>query len=144
MSKTPPGLQYPKLPADLHPDVASAMRNIFDNLFYVRGRADVPAGSLDSKNQRTPKPVLVGTHNNRLTAFSAASQPVGNLFYETNRHVTYIIIDQPHRWQFMSGCMVAGTSSQPNDLNTADTGFEFYDTDLDTFQVWIGLEWKTV
>jgi len=165
-SQGPPGLQYPKLPKELDRDLTSAVRNIIDNLFYIRKQLATPATPLSTTqvsevrrivssqlvtvlntvnnitqniiNNFAGNATLVGSHNLRLTTYGAASQPVGTLFYETDRHVLYVIEPTPNHWQFVAGVMLGAYGSEPADLGSNDAGFLYFATDTEEFFIWDG------
>lgn len=169
----PPGLQYPKLPSDLSPDLSSAVRNIIDNLFYIREQiTTTPTATLSPVQTREIQRIvgqqivtvlntvnnvtqniinnfagnatIVGTHNLRLTTYGSASEPVGTLFYESDRHVLYVIEPTPNHWQFVAGIQLGLEASQPADLGTNDTGFLYFATDTTTLFVWDGTTFVSI
>lgn len=78
--------------------------------------------------------------------YPAGAYPVGTLFYETDRDVTYKAVDDGsggHIWQYSHGIM-RGTLSpdqKPAGLTADDEGFIFESTDFDHFYRWSGAAW---
>lgn len=152
----PPGLQYPALPGNIDPKLEAAVRNVFDNLFYIRRMLDRPSiintPAARAEIQRlissqittitqniTLGSCIVGSHNVRLTVYGSASSPTGTLFYEIDRHVLYVINDIPNKhWEFVAGCMVDVLANIPTDLGSTDVGFLFFATDTTTLYIWDG------
>lgn len=100
-----------------------------------------------------PSPVTSGTqpiedtHANRLATNPATNYETGQLFYETDRTVTYIVVSTlgTNSWRYQSGTMVAALASIPVDLGAGDIGFLFInsDTDTNTLYFWTGTEFVT-
>src|SRR6185295_16593135 len=126
-----PGIQYPNV---LHPDVQlrGIVRNIYDNLFYIRRALTKPnlshaqISTLESRlvsqvinsisndviveitndvtnNIAAGGLCITGTHILRLTTYGSAAQPVGTMFFETDRNVLYVITERPKKWEFVAG-----------------------------------------
>lgn len=160
-----PGLQYPS-DVDLDPSNPQgfALRNILDNLFYLRrvvdgsnsvgGRTLTDAqilalvNRLVIRSRGSSTSVIVGTHNTRITAYAGATGPVGQEYYETDRNSVYIISDSTgvKKWTYNGGSMYALIAARPTDLTTYDAGFLFTDitTDNETQYIWDGSEWLTI
>jgi hypothetical protein len=87
-------------------------------------------------------PVLEDTHANRLSNYAPANYPIGTLFYETDRTVTYInkLITATPTWVYLTGVMIAAFSSLPT-LGTADAGFLFVASDTLGILYWTGSAW---
>lgn len=156
-----PGLQYPN-DLNLNTPEGAAFKNVYDNLFYIQNKIQTISSQTGLSTaqiisiitrlvkQLTPRStnVIVGTHAERITAYGAASQPVGLEFFETDRNSTYIISDASgtKKWEYEAGSMTGAFSLRPTDLATADAGFFFTDTttDQETEWIWDGGEWLTV
>src|SRR5206468_3650574 len=71
--------------------------------------------------------VVEDSHANRSANYSPAT--IGNLFYETDRFVLYIVIDTGGgalAWEYAAGTCVDVVANRPADLGTTDKGFAFY------------------
>lgn len=166
-SQGPPGLQYPSLPSGVDPKLEAAIRNVFDNLFYIRRQLDrpsiinTPAARAEIQRLITSQvnttisnitnitqnvtACIVGSHNLRLTAYGTATNPTGTFFYEIDRHVLYVINPFPNNhWEFVAGVMVALLADQPADLGSNDVGFLFYATDASTLYIWDDAAWQPI
>jgi hypothetical protein len=159
----PPGIQYPTL-TGIDRNLDAAVRNIYDNLFYLRKFADNPAvispalrrevqqlitsqltTIINTVNNITSVTTIIGTHALRLGSYGAATQATGTMFYEVDRHVLYVINDIPNKhWEFVAGCMVGVIADQPGDLSTTDVGFLFFATDTTTLYIWDGTAWQSL
>jgi hypothetical protein len=153
-----PGLTYPQVTTQ---DVqyANIIRNIYDNLFYLRRRTEEPKPltpaqirSLEQQliNQVTNNIVnnivstglfITGTHNTRITVYGGATQDIGTGYFETDRNVIYIITDFPKKWEFAAGVMIGLLADQPTDLGLFDASFLFFASDDETLYIWDGTAW---
>lgn len=154
-----PGLQYPP-DLDENSPQSRAVRNIIDNLFYVRRIIeDLPsANSILTKEQIqqlvtqiitsttinvTSNPVVVTTHAIRL----ATTPTLGALIFEYDRMSLYVGSDSTGTilWTWTAGNMIAAVASIPVDLTTTDKGFIFTSNtaDQETQYVWTGTEFIT-
>lgn len=156
-----PGLQYPTDINTADP-IGFALKNVFDNLFYLRSKleSNAASGTLSAAQivalvsrlikQLTPRAadVIVGTHAERITTYSSVSLAVGLEFFETDRIATYIISDASgsKKWVLVSAAMNGVIAARPTDLSTVDAGFFFTDTttDQETEWMWDGSEWLTI
>jgi hypothetical protein len=87
--------------------------------------------------------VIEDTHANRLANYPAASYPVGTLFWESDRTVTYInaVASTVQVWRFESGVMQSTSntlSDIPSDLGTNDASFEVYNSFFKRQWIWTG------
>lgn len=161
----PPGLQYPRINTG-NLDLDAALRNVFDNLFYLRRLADQPATltpALRAEIQRLINSTInnivnnitnnitvnggciVSTHNVRLTTYGSASDPIGTLFFEYDRNVLYVIsTPYPKHWEFVAGVMVGLLAARPADLGSTDVGFLYFATDEPALYIWDGSAWVQV
>ena len=80
--------------------------------------------------------ITEGTHAARLTT---AGQSVGSLWYETDRHVTYVLTASG--WQFAGGVQSGAFTSRPTDLGASDAGYAFVATDTGVLYSWSGSAW---
>src|ERR1700733_12577015 len=73
---------------------------------------------------------LQGLHAARLTQ-NAAKLAQGTQFWETDRHVTYIVqaIGSVGTWAYLSGTDSDVLANRPTDLGKYDNGFVFFATD---------------
>lgn len=156
-----PGIQYPPYLEESNPEHA-AIKNVFDNLFYLRGKVsdilNAPAPSQNVTQQQVTnqinqavtafsilnKTVFSGTHSQRLSTPPTA----GSVFVETDRFSIYAatIISNVLAWTWAGGNMVAPLASKPADLNASnDTGFIFTSNNAlnQTQYVWTGTIWVT-
>lgn len=85
--------------------------------------------------------IITGTHALRLGANTPPISGVGSMFYETDRHVLYVVTSPPVQWVFAAGIYLAPAADRPADLGPADVGFMFLDTDDDGLFVWDGSAW---
>lgn len=160
-----PGLQYPRLPANTDPAMQQAVRNIFDNLFYIRENLATPVTSLTPQqltqvqriigaainnvfntinnitNNITVSGCIVGSHALRLSSYGAAAQQDGTLFFETDRKVFYVIVPTPKHWEFGAGCSVGLEANLWTDLGSNDAGFLYFASDTETLWIWNGSAW---
>jgi hypothetical protein len=159
-----PGLTYPAHLVESNPNDA-ALKNIFDNLYYLRGALNTLPTALTTATANQVQqlvsqiinnitnnnafningsPVVIGTHVLRLSTAPA----LGALFYETDRNTTYVgsNANGPIQWTWDSGNMVAALVNQPTDLGIIDKGFIFTanDTAEQTQYVWDGAKFVTV
>jgi len=158
-----PGLQYP---SDINLDPSNptgfALKNAYDNLFYLRRKIDsaIRQGDTLSKAEiealirlsikslgANNSAVIVGTHLERITSQPASRYPLGKLFLETDRHVIYAVetVAAANAWVYAAGQMKDALASRPSDLGLNDTGFFFVNSELDqnTNYFWTGTEWVT-
>lgn len=88
------------------------------------------------------------THAARLAVNSPSLYDVGQLFYETDRTVVYIVTTTTgtKEWTYISGTMYAAIGNRPVDLGADDTGFAFVNSDADQNAMffWTGTEFITV
>ena len=172
MSSNPPnlkpGLQYP---AELEENTptGAAIRNIFDNLFYLRHIAENPVTAIPgvtaqiqqivqkitlnpgsgSSSTPTPTPglVVIGTHKIRISTYGNAQLPVGTLFFEYDRNATYVISDSTGipQWIWQGGIMEGALVNVPTGLGVNDIGFTYVTTDAGqiTQYVWNGTAFIT-
>ena len=77
-----------------------------------------------------------GPHVARL---AAAGLPVGSLWYETDRRVTYALTAAG--WQFAGGEQAAASADRPADLAAGDAGYAFVATDTNILYSWSGSTW---
>lgn len=155
-----PGLQYP---SDINLDPSNptgfALKNAFDNLFYLRRKVVVlnpglTKAEIEALIRRATKItggnpiVIVGDHVQRTTQYSGANLPIGTIFFEDDRTSTYIVSSQSgtKRWVYSGGSMTGLFGDRPTDLNTYDAGFNFTSItpDQETSYLWDGSEWVTV
>lgn len=163
----PPGLQYPRLHPDAPVELTNAVRNIFDNLFYIRGQLDTPSKLSPAEvaqvrqivsgivqnffntvnnitNNITVSGCIVGTHNLRITTYGAASQAIGTLFFETDRHYLYLITPSPKHWSFVAGVSIGVEADLWTDLGSNDTGAFYFASDTETLWIWNGAAWVEI
>lgn len=158
-----PGLQYPQVTSQ-DQQYKDIIRNIYDNLFYIRRSAATPkpltAAQLNAlKNQLISQIInsvtnninitstgifITGTHNNRITVYGGATQAVGTGFFETDRNVIYIITSGPKKWEFAAGVMIDVIANQPTDLGIYDASFLFFASDEESLYIWDGTQWILV
>jgi hypothetical protein len=166
-----PGIQYPNIRSHVAPAVDDAIRNAFDNLFYLRTRLDAIMGQVSTlsagqtaqvtqqiKNEitnligggsttiSTGTTALSGTHAERLSTYSSPLPAVGTIYYETDRNSYYEVVTNllgVSGWVLIAAYMVGAIASRPADLATADQGFTFYATDATetTEYIWTGAAW---
>lgn len=90
--------------------------------------------------------IVADTHANRLVLYLPANQPLGLLFWETDRTALYRVISTAgvKAWSLMmSRPMRASSGSRPADLGTNDAGFVFVDQGQDqASQRWTGTAWQ--
>lgn len=101
------------------------------------------AGSFSS----TGIDVIQGTHIQRLAIYLPADQPLGSLYYETDRTVTYLNYATPSTsrvWLYLSGTMIGTFAGRPGDLTTYDSGFVYYASDRDLYYRWNGTTWAII
>lgn len=79
----------------------------------------------------------LGTHATRLLT-PVADLPEGDLWYETDRTVTYIASTS---WTYVGGVMTAPAANAPKDLGALDTGFLFMCSDFGHLLQWNGTAW---
>ncbi|MGH7184501.1 MAG: hypothetical protein ACREJN_21355 [Nitrospiraceae bacterium] len=164
-----PGIKYPTdIPQTVDPSIHRIVRNIYDNLYYLRGQATGLSQDIaDTINNitnniseaitkvtqntiinTTGSKVIVGTHNQRITTYGAASDPVGTLFIETDRQSIYYISDAYgiKRWVWGAGMMTGPLNSRPTDLTPYDLGFSYTSTELylKSDYVWNGASWIVI
>jgi len=91
--------------------------------------------------------VIIDTHANRLAHYAAASQPVGELFFESDRDAFYAIevIGGVNTWVFLL-CrpMKDVLANRPADLGAHDAGFTFWASDVPRVDYWNGAAWSAV
>lgn len=140
-----PTLQYPTNLHDVAPEVKSALRQTFDNLFYLRNLVDqqgtnapltqqqieqvqvvVTQISGSSTSTVTGSQFISDTHAIRIAFYTAAD--VGTIYWETDRNALYVMMDVSGvlGWVFVCGMMTGAFTSRPTDLSTPDAGFGFY------------------
>lgn len=163
-----PGCQYPEELTGESEHIRGVMRNIYDNLFYLRNATNTPqpltTNQLQQVEQQIIKQVisqvtnnitqnvtfnsvmLTGTHTFRLAVYGAASQTPGTGFFETDRNVIYIITNPPapQKWQFAAGCMFGVIAARPTDLGIYDESFLFFASDQLTLYIWSGTTWIAI
>lgn len=85
------------------------------------------------------------THANRLALY-ATPTVLGSLFFETDRTVTYAVVNSLGSlvWRYLGGVFVAAFAARPVDLGVNDSGFLFYATDQDTVYIWTGAAYDTI
>lgn len=169
-----PGLQYPQ---DLHTDsvpVQKAIKMTVDNLFYLHRQVQrlIALGAPPSAAQQIISQTVnqisgsggggggsggaggglsavvhVSTHSVRIVSFSSAADPVGSIFFETDRCSIYYVSDSTgiNRWVFAAGMMTGAFAVRPADLGADDAGFSFVATDLTelTHYLWTGTRFIT-
>lgn len=79
----------------------------------------------------------LGTHTVRL-ATPVTNLPQGDLWYETDRTVTYIASTG---WTYVGGVMTAPAANAPTDLGALDAGFLFMCSDFGHLLQWSGTAW---
>lgn len=87
--------------------------------------------------------VLVGTHAARLL-LDPGSYDFGTLFFETDRTVFYIVLDNGsgvHVWKYACGEYADVLANIPGGLGANDTGFLFGATDYLHLWRWAGAAW---
>lgn len=163
-SSNVPGLSYPQVTGPLKTDqnYTNILRNIYDNLFYLKRVIFTPKNIDPSLLRKIEQKLIsqitnnitnnitvnglfiVGTHNTRLTVYGGATQDVGTGFFETDRNVIYIITDFPKKWEFAAGVMIGLLADQPTDLGIYDASFLFFATDNTTLYIWDGTSWIAI
>lgn len=110
-------------------------------LYYLDGTVNPPAWKLLS----SAASIVYDTHANRLTNYLPANQPLGLLFWETDRAALYrvttsagvrvwsLMLTQPYR---------AALASRPVDLGANDAGFLFDQSDDGVLMRWTGTQWN--
>ena len=96
--------------------------------------------ALKTLNAVTPAATtLQGLHSARLTE-NAAKLAQGTQFWETDRHVTYIVqaMGSVGTWAYLSGTDSDVLANRPTDLGKYDDGFVFFATDTHATSVWSG------
>lgn len=83
---------------------------------------------------------LIGLHSERLAEL-VTDLPAGELWYETDRTVSYIASTD---WMYISGIFKATRVNAPTDLGVNDAGFLFYVTDFAHLMKWSGAVWEFI
>lgn len=164
MSTNIPGLQYPSITTSTDRQYIEIIRNIYDNLFYIRRALGEPRKLSPSQLRELEKTIgdqiitsitnnitnvgtgtlITGTHNLRLTVYGGASEPDGTGFFETDRNVVYVITPSPKKWEFAAGLTINTLVNRPVDLGIYDAGFLFFASDTEILSVWTGTAWVDV
>jgi hypothetical protein len=90
---------------------------------------------------------IVGTHSDRLSLYPATKYPAGQLYYEIDRSVFYIVRNfggGALTWTYASGMLSGPRASHPADLGSADVGFLFNVSDYVHLVRWDGVAWELV
>ncbi len=138
-----PGIQRPNLDG-VDPKLATILRNVYDNLFYLRQPS---ASSASSRITGVTSRALfiVGTHTSRITKFAPQGQNPGTAYFESDRHAIYTVTDGPPRaWIWIGGIMFGLDAAKPTDLGADDKGFLYYATDVTTLKIWNGTAYASV
>lgn len=156
-----PGLSYPQVTSQ-DQQYINIIRNIYDNLFYLKRVIFTPKPIEPSVLRRLEQQLIsqitnnitnnitvnglfiTGTHNTRLTVYGGATQDVGTGFFETDRNVIYIITDFPKKWEFAAGVMIDTIANRPTDLGVFDASFLFFASDEEALYIWDGTQWIQV
>lgn len=173
MTERVPGIKYPEWRYAIEPQLREVIRNIYDNLSYDRGsikniiaQIGTPQQMAENLLQQTLEAVAssggggggggggtgalvrVSTHAIRLTTYGTATDPVGTIFFETDRTAIYYISDAAgiNHWQFAAGNMVGPKGGMPIGLGVADKGFIYtaIEDHLHSQYSWSGTGWITV
>jgi hypothetical protein len=163
-----PGLVYPSVRHLIPGPVDDALRNVIDNLFYMRaqvtnlvnGSSQLSTGQSSQVTQQiqsaasqilqsaaavaSASPNLVGTHVNRLNAYSSPLPSRAITFFETDRTAYYIVAEDLSGivgWTLIAAVMEAALASRPTDLGIRDIGFVFLDTGTKKLSIWSGTAW---
>lgn len=109
------------------------------------GSAGVPSGLIMSGTSGTsPYKVIEDTHAHRLANYPAANYGVGQLFYETDRTVWYLITGVPgsQNWTYVGGIFTNSNGNIPGDLGANDAGFLFGNSTYEHTHYWTGAAWQ--
>lgn len=129
-------------PITKDPVFNEAMRIAFDYIYELRGTpapAVIQPGNNNNNNGTIPVSyispgngggnnnavplVIVDTHSNRNAVHPAFSQPIGALYYETDRTVWYVVVGPSPVWIYAGSEMKCPQASLPADLGANDRYF---------------------
>lgn len=130
-----PGIQRPTR-LDGQEWIETALRNVYDNLYYLRDAVTSSAAPASSVTQRAAaKPTvsrqssdvapgdvasstIVGTHDQRITIYAPANLAVGTMFFETDTSLLYIVSNATgvNQWVLVSSGSSSGTSIITNEV----------------------------
>lgn len=115
----------------------------------INGQIVVYNSSTATWDEITHRAIYVGLHMDRMLTYDAADYQEGTLFYETDRHVTYIVLitSTVHNWWYLCGEMDCHlgpyvTRDVPTDLASMDAGFKINSLDYKHQHVWTGSQWE--
>ncbi len=126
-------------PITKDPVFNEAMRIVFDNLYSLRDATPVlmPSGNNNVSpiipatiisgggggNNNAAPVVIVDTHANRNAVYPASGQPIGALYFETDRTVWYVVTGPSPVWTYAAAEMKCVQSAIPTDLGLDDRYF---------------------
>ena len=112
--------------------------------------AGLPTGFTTPGTSGTSNLVIEDTHANRLANYPPANYAIGQLFWETDRTVFYLVVDNSgtHAWEYSAGIYGAVFINRPSDLTTSateiDRGFLFRGREYGVLERFDGTNWNFV